>query len=307
MRVLIVHSANAVENVSQYTYIYAQASALRRAGCEVEQFGIQGKGFLGYLRNLPKLRKVIRDFQPDLIHAHYGLSGLLATLQHQAPVVITFHGSDVNTPRVRPFSRLAAHRAAWNIFVSPTIRLSNKPNSSILPCGIDFSPAEEQLGLRSWAQTVLQPNRKHVLFAGAFDNPVKNATLAKQVAASIPNVQLIELKGYSREQVYALMYACDALLLTSHSEGSPQVIKEAMACDLPIVSTNVGDVIERLDGLEGCFVAHNYDLQHLVNLLRQALSFQGRTLGRERIIAQELTNNQIAKKLIHIYNQVLAQ
>ncbi len=295
MRILFVASHNSGHFAP---FILEQADALRKAGCEVEFFGIQGKGLSGYLRNLKPLKQQIRRFRPDLIHAHYGLSGLLATLQHIVPVIITFHGSDLNAPIVRPFSRLAMMRADWIIRVfggSP-----KRPNESLLPCGVILPSGKEQL-----PPDVLGVGKKHVLFAGSFSNPVKDAALAKEAVAPVDDVQLIELQGYSREQVYALMQACDALLLTSKSEGSPQVIKEAMACGLPIVSTNVGDVAERLKGLEGCFVAQSRRPEEITRLLLKTLDFNGKTAGPEQIVKQGLTADLTAQKLLTIYHQVL--
>ena len=122
--------------------------------------------------------------------------------------------------------------------------------------------------------------------------------------APLPEVQLIELQGYTREQVYALMQASDALLLTSRSEGSPQVVKEAMACGLPIVSVNVGDVSERIKGLDGCFVASTRKPEELTDLLRKSLDFNGKTTGRARLLEQGLTNDLVAAKLLTIYQQL---
>ena len=253
---------------------------------------------MGYLGNLNALKDTIRTLQPDLIHAHYGLSGLLATLQHLVPVVVTYHGSDLNEPLVRPFSHLAMRRADWNIRVfGPT---ANRPNETVLPCGIDLPTGEEQL-----PPDVLQPGHQHVLFAGAFDNPVKDAALAKQAVAPLSNVQLIELRGFTREQVYALMQACDALLLTSRSEGSPQVIKEAMACGLPIVTTNVGDVAIRLHNLDGCYISNTRNPQEITDLLHKSLDFNGKTDGRQHLIDQGLTNDLVAEQLVSIYQKVL--
>ena len=295
MRILIVASYNSGRFAP---FITEQADALRQTGCTVDFFGIVGKGAVGYLGCLGALKRKIRDFNPDIVHAHYGLSGLLATLQHAVPVVITYHGSDLNESFIRLFSRLAMRRAAWNIRVFGTP--SKQPNESILPCGVDLPSGNEQP-----SQGVLLSNKKHILFAGAFDNPVKDYPLAKASVNALSNVQLIELKGFTREQVYGLMHACDSLLLTSKSEGSPQVIKEAMACGLPIVSTNVGDVAERLKGLDGCFVATTRQPEELTDLLRKSLDFNGKTAGRERIVEQELTNDLIAQQLLIIYNNVL--
>ena len=143
------------------------------------------------------------------------------------------------------------------------------------------------------------------MFSGAFDNQVKNATLAKAAVTRLGDeVELIELKGYSRNEVTLLMCACDAFLLTSFSEGSPQVIKEAMACGCPIVSVDVGDVKERVEGIEGCYVASSFDAKELAGLLKEALVFKCKTKGRERLAKDGLENQEVASQLIKIYESV---
>ena len=119
-------------------------------------------------------------------------------------------------------------------------------------------------------------------------------------------INLIELKGYNRNQVNALMYNCDALLMTSKTEGSPQVIKEAMACGCPIVSVDVGDVAERTSGVEGCYVVHTREPKDIAEALQKALAFEGNTKGREKVVVMGLTNEQVAERLIAIYKGVLA-
>ena len=295
MRVLIVASYNKGRFAP---FVSEQADALSRHGCEVSLFGVQGKGVIGYLRNLPLLKDAVRSFRPDLIHAHYGLCGLLATLQHEVPVVVTFHGSDLNEPLVRPFSLLAMRRAAQSVFVSKA--MMGKRPGVLLPCGVDLPMEVPPL-----PEGLLVAGKKHVLFAGAFSTEVKDAPLAKQVVSPLDNVQLIELCGYSRSEVMALMLAADALLLTSKSEGSPQVIKEAMVCGLPIVSVNVGDVAERVAGVEGCFIARTRQPEELRRMLLQALAFDGRTNGRDRIINDGLTNDAVAQQLIAIYQRIV--
>ena len=153
----------------------------------------------------------------------------------------------------------------------------------------------------------LSADKRYILFAGAFDNAVKNATLAKQTVEALQddNAELLELKGYSRDEVTLLMCAADTFLMTSLSEGSPQVIKEAMACGCPIVSVDVGDVKERVEGLEGCYVAETRDPQELVQLLQKAMTLKGKTKGRERLVADGLDNNIVAQKLISIYERVI--
>ena len=101
------------------------------------------------------------------------------------------------------------------------------------------------------------------------------------------------------------MYNCDALLMTSRTEGSPQVIKEAMACGCPIVSVDVGDVAERVSGVEGCYVVPSRDPKDIAQALLQAIAFTGKTNGRERLIEMGLSNEQVAEQLIEIYKQVI--
>ena len=319
MKILIVASYN----INRYApFIVEQAEALRQAGCEIDWFGVQGKGFAGYLKAIPLLRAKIHGLKPDIIHAHYGLSCLLANLAtRRVPVVSTYHGSDINVASVRPFSKIAMWLSAWNIFVSKrNMALAGAvecKKSSLIPCGINLpmpwselqDQKAEQLTLNQWVETIMPKGKKYVLFAGAFDNLVKDPELAKQVMNELANIgvkaDLIELKGYTRDQVNALMYNCDAFLMTSKTEGSPQVIKEAMACGCPIVSVDVGDVKERTEGLDGCYVVKSREPKEIAGAMEQALSFDGRTKGHEKILESELSNEQVAKRIINIFNEIL--
>ena len=310
------------------SYVEEQMAALQNCGIQVLRYGITGKGVLGYLCSLPALKRAIQQHQPNLIHAHYGLSGLLANLQRRVPVVTTYHGSDINEPNILRFSKIAMRLSAHNIFVSQrNVALALSPNSlityrlkkryTLLPCGVNIpkpwsemqTQRLEQLTLNQWVQEKLNAGVKHVLFAGAFNNAVKDPELAKAAINELVhegiNVDLIELKGYNREQVNALMYNCDALLMTSKTEGSPQVIKEAMACGCPIVSVDVGDVAERVSGVEGCYIVPTREPKDIAEALRKAIAFEGKTNGRERILEMGLSNEQVAKRLMAIYQSLV--
>ena len=303
MKILIVASYNKNKFAP---FIVEQAEALKRVGCEIDYFGVVGKGIKGYLSAFSVLRKKIKSFKPDVIHAHYGLSGLLANLQRKVSVVTTYHGSDINLPNVLRISKIAMILSAWNIFVSQkNVEIAQpKKNYILLPCGINLPNYVEEDICAVKQKLDWNTNKKYILFAGAFDNIVKNAKLAQDSVSLIENAELIELKGYTREQVTALFYSVDAFLMTSFTEGSPQVVKEAMACGCPIVSVDVGDVAERIDGLEGCYIVERTP-QDIVSKLQQALAFNSRTKGRERIIELGLTNDLVAKKLVEVYEKVL--
>lgn len=306
MKILIVCSAT---NQQIAPFIQEQADSLKYFGEMVDFFLIKQKGIKGYLQALPKLNARIRDFKPDIIHAHYGLSGLLANLQRKIPVVTTFHGSDINDHKVLRWSKWAIWLSAYSIFVSQkTIDIAKiRKLYSLLPCGIDtdsFYP----VGKMDARQTLgWDAKATYILFAGSQDNAIKNYSLAKKAVDLISKVNLIELKDYDRNEVNLALNAADVALMTSFSEGSPQFIKEAMACNCPIVSTDVGDVKKLIEDTDGCYIT-TFEINSVVEQLQKSLNFaatEGRTNGRSRLEAAGLTDKQIAAKLIEIYKHCL--
>ena len=303
-------------------FIEEQITALQEIGVQVVRYAVTGKGILGYLRELPALKQMIHTEQPDIVHAHFGLSGVLANLQCVVPVVTTYHGSDINVPKILRFSKIAMRLSAWNIFVSQrnmdiASRLSPfasrlKKRSTLIPCGINLT--DDQLTSRETARKALGIglDEKIILFAGAFDNAVKDAPLARQTVELASRLSplasrlvLQELRGFTRAEVNCWMCAANALLMTSKTEGSPQVVKEAMACGCPIVSVDVGDVAERTEGVEGCYVVPTREAKDIAQALRKVIDFAGRTNGREKIISIGLSNEDVAEKLVTIYKEVL--
>lgn len=320
MKVLVIASD---KNRRFAPFIEEQVVALKVCNVEIIRYAVTGKGIIGYLRELPQLKRTIRVENPDIIHAHFGLCGLLATLASigmHTPVVVTYHGCDINAKKNRPLSQMAMRLSAWNIFVShrqmlnafSTEKRANKhTNWSIIPCGIDTYLFDSENCCEQWFDDKFT-NKNYVLFAGNFANFVKNPELAKQ-AVDVYNtnhpeqpIELLELRGYSREEVVTLMHKCKTLLLTSIREGSPQVVKEAMACGCPIVSVDVGDVAERLAQMEGGYVVSTRDPHDIAKALELSVGF-GRTKGREKLLADGLDNAQVAKKLIEIYTEIISK
>ena len=287
-------------------FITEQVEAIEKQGIECRFFGVDGKGILGYLRQIPKLRRAIKEFRPNIIHAHYGLCGLLANYQRRIPVVATYHGSDINDPKVFWLSKRSIHRSRFNIFVSQKNIDIARPRKdfALIPCGINLEdyPIIDKADARQLMGLSL--SGKYVLFAGGFDNPIKNAPLAKAAMELEPEAELIELKGFSRSQVATLMQAVDAFLMTSFTEGSPQVVKEALACGCPIVSVDVGDVRDRIEGIDGCFLAGR-EPEALAHSIRKALAYDGRTPGRPAIEKNGLSNDVIAARIVSVYEKVL--
>lgn len=298
-------------------YIKEQMDSLiRLEGIEFLLFQIKRKGVIGYLSYLNSLSQKIKLFKPDLIHAHYGLSGLFANLQRKIPVITTFHGSDINDPKILKWSKWAHSLSKASIFVEETMlkKIKSNKKSNVIPCGIDksiFFPIPKFEALKSVG---IIKDEINILFASDFNNPVKNYPLAResckiaQIKLGI-RVNLIELKGLSRESVNLYFNACDVALLFSSYEGSPQFIKEAMACNCPIVSTNVGDIFWIIGETEGCFIT-SIDIQSVADKLIEAIHFSetvGRTNGRNRILSMGLDTDGVATRVLEVYREVSNQ
>jgi N-acetyl sugar amidotransferase len=308
-KVLIVCSGNSHDDTDfdikrHHAFIYEQAIMVQNLGVEFDFFYIKGKGIAGYFLNWYRLWHHLRKHKYAVIHAHNGLSGLIAVLQPFYKTIITFHGSDINQKKTRLISNFVCLMANYSIFVSSYLyeKLYFRPhkNYSVIPCGINldtFYPVDK---IEARRRLNLNENQAYVLFSSYFSNTVKNYPLAKLAMSLVPEAQLLELKNKSREDVNLLLNAVDVLLLTSLSEGSPQVIKEAMACNCPIVTTNVGDVMSIINKTDYCYVCAA-NPEEIAEELRYLLNSSVRTKGCESISAYD--NKIIAKKILNIYRR----
>jgi teichuronic acid biosynthesis glycosyltransferase TuaC len=306
MRVLVVASANNWGNQAA-PFIMEQAESLKKLGHEIDFFFVRGKGWLSYLKHAARLRAFLQGKRFDLVHAHFVWSALISVVQRQVPVVVTFHGSDLAEPLLRMVSsRLAYPLAKYCIVVNEKMRhyLPTR-KTTVIPCGIDtklFTPLDKAEARRKLG---LDEVEKYILFSSRFDRPEKNAFLAhKATTDSGTDARLIEFNGYTREQSALLYSAVDLLLLTSLHEGSPQVIKEAMACNCPIVSTDVGDVKEMIGNTENCHIC-SFDDSEIAATIAKALSSGDRSDGRERLLRLGLSLEEIAAKIIFVYDNVI--
>ena len=190
IRLLIVCSYRDFRPDGINQFIKEQANAISMQGAVCEYYLVHGKGLSGYIREIPKLRKAIKSFRPNVIHAHYGLCGLLANIAtRKIPVVTTYHGSDINIPEARRFSNWTLRLSAWNIFVSKRtmdlVKGSERKNCSLIPCGIDLT--DDQLQNRAEARKALgwSETDRMVLFAGMYMDDVKGPELAKDAIARV--------------------------------------------------------------------------------------------------------------------------
>ncbi|MBA3843666.1 MAG: glycosyltransferase [Actinobacteria bacterium] len=283
------------------TFVAAQVDDLRAAGAHVSVLEFDARGARGaYLTAARELRRRVAAEQPDLVHAHYGLTGFVAQAERAVPTVTTFHGSDAHVPWQRRLSRIAA-RNSTPVAVSREIaELIRRPDAAVIPMGVDtdhFRPmprseARETLGL--------DPARRYVLFPAGRSNAIKRYDLFAAAIAGL-EVEGLPFEGYSRDEARLLLNAVDALLLTSAHEGSPVTVREALACDTPVVSVSVGDVAETLSGLPGCAVVAA-DPARLASAVELALDAPRDGTLRERALGS--SRPAIAARLLELYGRL---
>jgi len=305
------------------TFIPRQVDFLRSAGVSVDVFRFHGGGNpLRYASAWFSVQRHLRGARYDLVHAQFGQSGLLA-LPKRLPLVVTFRGDDLEgvlhkrtgrltaAGRLLPMlSRAVARRADATIVVSAHMKalLHRQAQPHVIPSGLDFerfrlipqAEARHHLGF-----PLDQPM---VLFVGSPTSSRKRFDLARQALKIVQRTVPAELVlGWAvpHDEIPYFMNACDALVFTSRQEGSPNVVKEALACNLPVVSVAVGDVPERLRGLAGCEVCADDEPATIAAALVRTLNRGERTAGRERV--RELDEHVITERVIGVYRSVLAR
>ncbi len=310
MRILTVcRKISRNEKLHQYAiaeFIYEQNEKIAGFGVEFDYYLIEKGGVRGYFYHTLDFIRLIKQKGKhyDIIHSHGGHIGSLVNIQRKIPVITTYHGTDINKVGTRLLSLISLIFSRKNIFVSAGLlnKVRLVARGEVIPCGVnfnDFKPLD-----KSYCRNELgyNQNEKIILFSGQRGRKIKNFKLADKAAKLSGVDKMIELKGLNRDQVVKTINACDLILLTSISEGSPMIIKEAMACNCPIVSTDVGDVKEVIGNTEGCFIC-SFDSQDAADKIETALRFGKRTNGRENI--KHLEIGLIATKVFDIYKSVL--
>lgn len=309
MKVLFVSSGNSHQDNGIVAFIKSQGESLKKEGVELDYFPIKAKGIRGYLKNIKPLRQYLKINKYDVIHAHYGQIGLLCLLTFtRIPIVLSVMGDDaygnfnIEGKRIKSsyFGMFLTQIAL--IFVKKIIVKSKnilkvipyKSKSFIQPNGVDFElfkPSSEEL------------NQNLILFLADENNPRKNYKLLKDGLALIDRKELKCINPFpiKHDEFPHYLNKCSVFVLTSYNEGSPNVIKEAMACNIPIVSTDVGDVKEVVSNTEGCFIT-SFKPEDLADKIIKALEFGKRTMGREDI--KHLESSIVANSIINIYKEI---
>lgn len=306
MRILFVSSGNSFSGISPI--VYNQGESLKSIGHDVEYFTIKGKGIRGYLSNIFTLRRYLKKNNFDIVHAHYSLSAMVASLAGAFGIVVSLMGSDVNgSGKTKTLLRFF-HRFFWRSCIVKTKEMSDKLGFSsleIVPNGVDISkffPIDSTLAKKQLNWDV---DHFHILFAANPDRYEKNFTLAKQSFDSL-NQEKAELHTFSNtphDDINIWLNAADLVILSSLWEGSPNVIKEAMACNKIILSTEVGDIKWLFGDQQGFFISSS-SLEDYSSNLSLAINYSNsfkNSNGRKRIMDLQLDSKTIAERLTHIY------
>lgn len=306
MKVLFVVSGNKATGISPI--VANQKASLIRKGLEIDVFEIRGKGIKGYLKNIPLLRKHIKNTEYDVVHAHYSLSGILAALAGCKPLVVSLMGSDTKTGQLLNLMIKTFNRLYWSACIVKSAQMAEDIKISqlhVIPNGVNFNKFCLRDQSEARARLDYAADKKHIIFAADPKRPEKNYDLAQEAIALTgrADIQVHFLKNVRNDEVSWHFSAADLILLTSKREGSPNVIKEAMACNRPVVCTNAGDVKTTIGNTENCYVCSHKakDIAEKINLVLEANITN--TNGRENIA--NLEESIIADRIIQIYKSVI--
>ncbi|MFN8570904.1 MAG: glycosyltransferase [Gemmatimonadaceae bacterium] len=313
-----------------FSFARRQIESIAESGVEVDRFHLASRTSVSVLQSeRRRLLSRINAFRPDLVHAHFGsMTAYLVSTTSHVPVVITFRGTDLN-PRYRSvwrnlgdgwlrtnlghaLSHLAARRADGIICVSEQLRSQlmgsrRRRNAIVVPVGVRLDrfpliPMNEARTELGWA-----PSEPVVLFnAGRRPKP-KRIDLAlaacEVVRRTIPDVRLAVLDGHQApDRIPLYLNAADCVLMTSDYEGSPNIVKEAMACNLPVVTTPVGDTGERLARVTPSAIVAS-DAEAMGRAATEILRQRERSNGRA-IVEDELRDEILTRKIVALYHRV---
>lgn len=314
MKVLIVTNVYPSKDHPYHgIFVKEQMEAIKRLHPDVafDVFYINGFGGKGeYLKSIWRVSNRINKGDYDLIHIHYGLAGLYLywPFVKKVKTLVTFHGSDIqpkggNGKISETVSCHAAKEADAAIILNDDMEAMVKPycaNTHMIPCAVDvitFKPMEK----------TEKHDRVQVVFPSNHERHVKNYSLFCEVLSILKDKYGIEaeereLKNMSRKEIAQLYSNADVLLMTSKSEGSPQAVKEAMACNLPCVSTPVGDVKVLLNGVKDSYVSEEHNAEELASLVIKSLKEKGAGIvGREQIMKLGIDEDSVANKVYDLY------
>ncbi len=295
------------------------AVAGRFGDVEYDVYNIDNSnGNTAYVRSVFRVNSLVDSCGYDLVHIHYGLSGLFLLFpflrRRHIPVVMTLHGGDIQPEQGKTvqvwLTRRALRRVDVAISLNDRMTALIKPYCSEvvkIPCSVNtdiFTPPASREPLGSKKELT-------VIFPSDRSRKVKNFPLYESVLKAYSDrygtvIHQLELKDMNRSEIAGALRRADLMLMTSVSEGSPQVVKEAMACNLPVVSTNVGDIETLLSGVVSSAWSETPEVGNLVECMRRVVTGQvDGVAGRDRLLSLNLDNDSVAGRVYDVYKSLI--
>ncbi len=308
-------------------FVPREVNSLREVGVQVDVLPYRGGFSVGnYVRAIRQMRRMLRENEYDLIHVYFGQCGVVGRMQRKLPVVITYGGSDVEgTPLfgglqqwknvlVVGTSRLMSLLVNEVIVVSANLgRKLPRKDYHIITIVLELEKFKPGDMMEARRKLGLPLDKKLALFcSSSLTNARKRYWLAQaaaEIAARSVDVELVAAAGRPPEEIPLFMQACDTLLLTSTNEGSPNVVREALACNLPVVSTDCGDVRERLSHIPGCAVADDDRPETIAAALVKVLQHPANNPRNEKLREEVMNQNPqvLGRKVVEVYRKALGQ
>jgi glycosyltransferase involved in cell wall biosynthesis len=302
------------------SFVKAQMESLRPLGVDFDVLFINGReSRWNYVRGLFGLWRRLRSSRYDLVHAHFGLSGLVARCQLKLPLVVSFMGDDVlGRPRrdgsitgvgrffqVSSFvlARLASAVIVKSNQMKATLRLAS---ACVIPNGVDLELFKLLDSNEARRILGLEPKKKFVLFPYNPAEPGKRYDLIQAAVArarkQVPQLEILHVRGVARQLMPLYLNAADVFVLASMQEGSPNALKEAMAVNLPVITVDVGDAAHLIGTTEGCYLVPR-EVEAIAARVVEVCCRGTRTCGRDWIA--RLSVEKVARQIVEVYASVV--
>jgi len=300
-------------------FIEAQEFSLQKEGIATAHYSITGKGIRGYLGHIAPLRRHIRMGDYDLIHAHYSFCGWISRMAApRKPLVVSLMGSDtygsVNQHGKTKWKSIPVmvQSMMLNFFADALIVKSPnlmryvllKRRAFLIPNGVNFELFRPLHRSETRRRLGLNPSGHYVLFPADPSDPRKNFQMAEQAVSlckELSGIALLAPFPVPHEEMPLWYNAADVLLSTSWMEGSPNAIKEALACNCPVVATPAGDIPDLLAGVDNCRVAP-WEPEQIAGAVTMVIRAGRRGNGRE--VRRELDSRTVAQNIINVYHRI---
>jgi len=295
-------------------FVKEQIDSLTKESIESEVYFINGreKGKIEYVKSVFRLRIFLKKKQYDIIHCHHAFSAVCLMLSGRSgkfKTIISYQNDPLNEQGKKLYGFIKKNCNA--IILKNNSLIVDDKVVFYQPNGVNidfFKPIDKKECLN---KLNLDTKKRYILFVSSnFVREQKRYDRFMEVIAilkdkyKLKNIEVLKLINTERSLVPYYFNAASLHLLTSDFEGSPNSVKEAMACNIPVVATDVGNVNELLEGVQGSFVAKTKNAEELAELVYKSLNFLGDVNSREVLIQKKLDIESVAKKIISIYKSI---